>query len=172
MKSNNEYKLKPNEIIVSKTCPKGRIIYANRPFMELSGYGEPELLGLPHNIIRHPDMPRGVYYLLWKTLQSGREFFGYVKNSTADGGYYWVLANITPDLRSDSSLAGYFSIRRSPNYAAIARIETWYQTMRKIESQTSTSKAPEASSDWLLAEVAKSGMDYNQFIMHLDEREV
>lgn len=172
MRSNQEYKLKPNEIIVSKTCTKGRITYANRPFMKISGYREPELLGLSHNIIRHPDMPRGIYYLLWKTLQSQQEFFSYFKNSTANGGYYWVLANITPDVRSNGSVAGYFSVRRCPNYAAIKQAKAWYQKMREIEKQTSANQAPEASANWLLEEIAKSGMDYNQYIIHLDNQEV
>lgn len=172
MQTSKEFKLKPDEIIVSKTCPKGRITYANRPFMVISGYAEPCLQNQPHNIIRHPDMPRGVYYLLWKTLQSGKEFFGYVKNSTACGGFYWVFANVTPDLRTDGSLAGYFSVRRRPNYEAVAKLEGWYKTMREIEAQTSASKAPEASSQWLLNEVAKHNIGYNQLMMQLDEQEV
>lgn len=168
MKNNKEYHLKPDEIIVSKTCPKGRITYANRPFMAISRYAEPELCNQPHNIIRHPDMPRGVYYLLWKTLQSGREFFGYVKNSTADGGFYWVFANVTPDLRSDGSLAGYFSVRRRPNYDSIAKVGAWYKQMLQIEANSSASQAPKASSDWLLEQIKKEGLAYNQFILSLE----
>lgn len=168
-KKNTEFKLKPDEIIVSKTCPKGKITYANRPFMAISGFAEPQLLTYPHNIIRHQDMPRGVYYLLWKTLQSGNEFFGYVKNLTACGGYYWVFANITPDLRTDGSLAGYYSVRRRPNYKAVQQVATWYKTMLDIESQASASKAPEASSSWLLEKIADQKVSYNQFILQLEE---
>ncbi|MEC8428852.1 MAG: PAS domain S-box protein, partial [Pseudomonadota bacterium] len=74
---NHEVILEDEDIIVSKTDLKGRITYANRIFMRISGYNEEESLGHPHNIIRHPDMPRGVYYFMWKTLQAEHEFFGF-----------------------------------------------------------------------------------------------
>lgn len=169
MENNKEYHLKDNEIIVSKTCPKGRITYANRPFMEISGYAEPQLLTRPHNIIRHPDMPRGVYHLLWNTLQQGKEFFGYVKNSTADGGFYWVFANITPDWHSDGSLAGYFSVRRRPNYASLPQVEAWYQHMKNLEAGCSASQAPKESSSWLIEQAKQQGLAYNQFILNLEK---
>lgn len=93
----SEVRLADDEFIVSKTDPKGRITYANRTFMKISGFAEPELLGIQHNVVRHPDMPRAVFKLLWETLERGEEFFGYVKNLCRDGSFYWVLANITPD---------------------------------------------------------------------------
>lgn len=89
---NNEHALREDEFIVSKTDTRGVITYCNRTFMRISGFSEAELFGQPHNIIRHPDMPRGAFRLLWKQLQAGNEFFGYVKNLCKDGSYYWVLA--------------------------------------------------------------------------------
>ncbi|MFC7002316.1 PAS domain-containing protein [Pseudobowmanella zhangzhouensis] len=86
------------ELIVSKTDLRGKLTYANRVFMRVSNFSEADLLGKDHSIIRHPDMPRGVFYGLWKALKSGQEFFGFVKNITSDGHYYWVFANITPDV--------------------------------------------------------------------------
>ncbi len=83
--------MRNDDFIVSKTDIKGRISYANKIFIEFSGYSQDELLNSQHNIIRHPDMPRAVFHLLWKTLQDGREFNGYVKNLSNDGGFYWVF---------------------------------------------------------------------------------
>ncbi|NLW06147.1 MAG: PAS domain S-box protein [Pseudomonadaceae bacterium] len=168
MARGQEVELCENEIIISKTDPKGRITYANRRFMQIAGYAEPELLGKPHNLIRHSDMPRGVFRFLWQTLQEKKEFFGYVKNLTSDGGFYWVLANITPDYRVDSSLAGYFSVRRRPNYQAIKQVSEWYKEMLKIEAAETPSRAPEASLLWLKDQVKQQGCSYNDLVTRLE----
>ena len=84
------------EIIVSKTDLKGIITYANRTFLKVAGYTEEEVLGKPHSIIRHPDMPRCVFKLLWDTIESGEEIFAYVKNLAKNGDHYWVFAHVTP----------------------------------------------------------------------------
>ena len=86
----HERLMREGDFIVSKTDLKGRITYCNRIFIEFSGFTESELLGAPHNLIRHPDMPRGVFQLLWDTLANGDEIFAYVKNMSKDGGFYWV----------------------------------------------------------------------------------
>jgi PAS domain S-box-containing protein len=80
-----------DEIIVSKTDLKGLITYANKTFLDISGFTEEELLGQPHNIIRHPDMPQCVFKLLWKTVAKGDEIFAYVKNMCKNGDHYWVF---------------------------------------------------------------------------------
>ncbi|WP_114416829.1 PAS domain-containing protein [Marinospirillum perlucidum] len=169
MKHPEEIRLDSDDLIVSKTDPKGKITYANRRFMEIAGYSEPELLGKPHNLIRHEDMPRGVFRFLWKTLQEDEEFFGYVKNRTATGGYYWVFANITPDYTYESTLAGYFSVRRRPNFAAVAQVSDWYRQMRAIEAQETASRAPEASMQWLLEQVRQQGCSYKDLVNQLEE---
>jgi aerotaxis receptor len=86
--TNVEVRFSPDEIIVSKTDLKGRITYANRVFMRVADYSEDDLLGVQHNIVRHPDMPRGAFRHLWDTIQRGEEWFGFVKNMTAKGHYY------------------------------------------------------------------------------------
>jgi len=88
-----------DEIIVSKTDPRGVITYANEIFIRVSGYSEEELLGAPHSILRHPAMPRCVFKLLWDTIQGGREIFAYVVNLAKTGNHYWVLAHVTPSRR-------------------------------------------------------------------------
>lgn len=168
MTSEHEIKLRDDEIIISKTDPKGRFTYANRRFMQIAGFSEPELLGKHHNLIRHPDMPKGVFRLLWKTLQSKNEFFGYVKNATSYGGYYWVFANITPDYKSDLTLAGYFSVRRRPNYQAVQQVSEWYKTMLKIEAAETPKNAPDASLEWLQDQVKQQGCSYNELLTRLE----
>lgn len=153
--ASREVTLQPDELIITKTDPKGHISYANRVFMRISRYAEPQLLGQPHNIIRHPDMPRGVYRLLWKTLQAGQEFFGIIKNYTADGDYYWVMANITPDYDRHGQLMGYYSVRRCATRKAIDTMTELYRRMREIEASSGKAAAPDASVAWLLEEVKR-----------------
>ena len=124
-----EIRLGDDEFIVSKTDTKGIITYCNRVFMHIAGYSEAELLGKQHNIVRHPDMPRGVFRFLWQTLQDGEEFFGYVKNMCKSGAYYWVFANVTPDYDARGRVVGYYSVRRKPSDQAIAALAPIYKEM-------------------------------------------
>lgn len=163
-----ERRLGDDDFIVSKTDPTGRITYANRIFMEIAGYSESELLGVQHNIIRHPDMPRGVFRFMWDTLKAGKEFFGFVKNMCADGGYYWVFANITPDYDQHGQLQGYYSVRRKPPQAAIDTLSPIYRQMLQIESTCSAKEAPDKSQAYLFDAVRQSGAkDYNSLILSL-----
>ena len=107
------------DLIVSKTDLKGRITYANREFCRVAGYSEAQLLGQPHSIIRHPDMPRAVFKLLWDTVAQGREIFAYVKNMNAIGDHYWVFAHVTPSYDHKGSIIGYHSNRRVPKPAVV-----------------------------------------------------
>lgn len=113
-----------SEIIVSKTDLKGRITYANQTFCKLAGYREAELLGQPHSIIRHPDMPRAVFKLLWDTLHEGREIFAYVKNMAKNGDYYWVLAHVTPSYDDNRNIIAYHSNRRVPDRGVVQNVIT------------------------------------------------
>lgn len=163
-----EVLLTPQDLIISKTCPKGKIRYANRTFMEISGFSEQALLGQPHNLIRHPDMPKGVFRLMWKTLQQGEEFFGFVKNLCIDGSYYWVFANITRDLSIDGTLQGYYSVRRAPPAHAIKNtIIPLYREMLSIEQASSAPAALDQSVEALKTWVADTGMDYNHAMITL-----
>lgn len=100
------------EVIVSKTDVKGIITYANRVFLRVAGYDEEGLLGRPHNIIRHPDMPRCVFKLLWDKLEQQEEVFAYVVNLAKNGDHYWVFAHVTPSIDRRSRVVGYHSNRR------------------------------------------------------------
>ncbi|MGE5764846.1 MAG: PAS domain-containing protein [Mycobacterium leprae] len=95
-----------DEIIVTKTDPRGVITYANRVFLRVSAYDEPDVIGQPHNLIRHPGMPRTVFQLLWDTIRGGREMFAYIVNLAADGAHYWVFAHVTPSFGPAGRIVG------------------------------------------------------------------
>lgn len=163
----HEIILGDTDVIVSKTDLQGRITYANRQFMRIANYSEKQLLGVQHNIIRHPDMPRGAFKLLWNTLKAEREFFAYVKNMTVNGDYYWVFANVTPDRDANGKVVGYFSFRRKPRRDAISTIEPIYREMLAVESRVGPAKAPDASIEFLVSKLKDLGTSYDRFILDL-----
>jgi aerotaxis receptor len=158
-----------DELIVSKTDLRGNLTYANRHFMRVSNFAESELLGQPHNIIRHPEMPRGVYHAMWKTLKSKQEFFGFVKNLTSDGNFYWVFANVTPDFNK-GNVEGFFSVRRQAPRAALAVIEPVYRQMLELENRSRKDSAPTDSWQWLQEHIqSDTGLSYEEFVIGLYE---
>lgn len=161
-----------HELIVSKTDLKGKITYANRTFMKICNMSEKQLLGEPHNIIRHPDMPRGVFYAMWRALKSHQEFFGFVKNITADGNFYWVFANITPDY-VDDKMVGFYSVRRQAPKVAIKQLEQIYAQMIQLEKGKAENEAPKASWDWLTQQIkSQHQMSYEEFVLNLYQNNV
>lgn len=162
---NEEIVLKRDDVIVSKTDLTGRITYANRTFMRIANFSEKALLGVQHNIVRHSDMPRGAFKLLWDTLKSEHEFFGYVKNLTSDGRYYWVLANITPDRDARGNIVGYFSVRRKPARAALDVLQPVYREMLAEEARAGAANAPNASIALLQSKLKSLGTTYDKFIL-------
>ncbi|TWA70161.1 PAS domain S-box-containing protein [Azospirillum brasilense] len=156
-----------DEIIVSKTDPTGRIIYANEVFLRVAGYSEREVIGQPHNIIRHPDMPRGVFRLLWRTIRTGRECFAYVLNRAANDDHYWVLAHITPTFGADGTIISYHSNRRCPRPDAVTRIAALYAELRAAEAGHDGSQAAEAGHRALVDRLDSTGMSYDEFVFAL-----
>jgi aerotaxis receptor len=126
----SERHLKDGEYIVSKTDLKGLITYVNRPFIEISGYSEEELLGRPHNLIRHPDMPPAAFADLWQTLRQGKPWRGMVKNRCKNGDFYWVEANANP-IWKGGKVVGYMSMRTKPSRAQVAVAERLYRDFRE-----------------------------------------
>ncbi|MGQ9368446.1 methyl-accepting chemotaxis protein [Azospirillum sp. A39] len=120
-----EIPLTENMLLVSRTDTKGRITFANRTFVEVSGFSEAELVGAPHNLVRHPDMPREAFADLWDTVKAGRPWEGLVKNRAKNGDHYWVRANVTPVVEN-GAVTGYISIRSRPSREAVAEAETVY----------------------------------------------
>jgi len=159
--------MRDDDFIVSKTDLKGRISYCNRIFIEFSGYTEQELLGAQHNIIRHPDMPRGVFQFLWDTLGAGNECFAYVKNMSKDGSFYWVLANVTPNLNERGEPEGYFSVRRKPGRGAVSAVSDLYRQMLAEEQRAGPRDACAASLGLLVNVLNQKGVSYEQFILSI-----
>jgi len=163
----HEVVLGADDVIITKTDLSGRITYANRVFMRIANYPETKLLNVQHNIVRHPDMPRGAFKLLWDTLKAEREFFAYVKNMTSDGHYYWVFANVTPDRNAVGEVVGYFSVRRMAKRSAVAVVEPIYREMLEIEQRTGAASGPDASISFLAAKLKDLGTTYERFILGL-----
>lgn len=166
-----ETKFSTNEIIVSKTDLKGRITYANDVFCRVAELTTRETIGKPHNIIRHPDMPRAIFKLLWTTLQKGEEIFAYIKNMSATGKYYWVIAHATPSFDSSNNIIGYHSNRRHPDAAGVRAVLPLYERLREEERRHANPKeALDKSYALLNSLIAESGKNYDEFIWGLVNR--
>ncbi len=152
--------LQDGDFIVSKTDLKGRITYGNDKFIQVSGYSENELLGAPHNILRHRDMPKVVFKLLWDRVQSKDEIFAYVKNRCKNDDYYWVFANVTASVNKDGKVIGYYSVRRKPRPEAVKKIIPIYKKLLDIEKKSGV----EASLNELQAVLNENKVTYDEFI--------
>lgn len=161
-----------DELIVSKTDLHGRITYANDTFRRISGYTRAELLGAPHSLIRHPDMPRCVFQLLWDELHAEREVFAFVKNLAKDGACYWVFAHVTPSYDASGKVVGYHSNRRAPQRSAIQALEPIYARLCAVEAAQNDVKSAIAASMRALHEaLASTGKDYGELVFSLLEGE-
>jgi PAS domain S-box-containing protein len=156
------------EIIVSKTNLKGQITYANQVFLRLAQLTEDEALGAPHNIIRHPEMPRCVFKLLWDTLDAKKEIFAYVINMAKSGDHYWVFAHVTPSFDNQGNVIGYHSNRRKPKPEQIAKIKPLYAKLLEEEHKYASPKESLAASTNLLLKTLKdAGVSYEEFVFSL-----
>ncbi|MGE8668417.1 MAG: methyl-accepting chemotaxis protein [Achromobacter mucicolens] len=127
--NDTEYVLRDEQYLISRTDSRGRIIYANPAFVHASGFSRDELVGAPHNIVRHPDMPPAAFEDLWSTIQRGESWTGMVKNRRKDGGFYWVLANVTPIVERGTTVC-YASVRVKPTRQQIETAEAVYASLR------------------------------------------
>jgi aerotaxis receptor len=129
--NDREFRFAEDASLVSTTDLQGRILYCNPAFIEASGFAREELLGQPHNMIRHPDMPPEAFEDMWRTIAGGSPWTGLVKNRRKDGGFYWVLANVTPLMRGAGPV-GYLSVRTSPAREAVDAAARLYARMRDV----------------------------------------
>jgi PAS domain S-box-containing protein len=159
----------PGDIIVSKTDVKGRITYANSVFCAVSGYTLPELIGAPHSLIRHPDMPRAVFKLLWDTILDRREVFAYVKNLAKSGAYYWVFAHVTPSYSKDGRIVGFHSNRRVPERRILddVIIPLYAEVLREEAKHRNGKEALAAGFKYLVDIVSSKKMTYEELIFSL-----
>lgn len=156
------------ELIVSKTNLKGHITYANDVFLRLSKYSIQELTGAPHSLIRHPDMPRCVFKLLWDTIEAKKEIFAYVLNMARDGDHYWVFAHVTPTFDAQRNIVGYHSNRRKPNPDQVAKVKDLYRTLLAEEKRPSNRKdGMQRGYEMLIATLEGAGLDYDEFVFSI-----
>ena len=130
-----EIKLNSKKIIVSKTDKTGKILYVNDYFCEVTGYEPNEVLGVPHSILRHPDMPRAIFYIMWRTIQNGENITAVVKNLAKSGKYYWVTTDFENHRNSRGEIESYIAFRRPASRKAIEAIEELYATLLDIEKR-------------------------------------
>jgi aerotaxis receptor len=126
--SDTEVPYPDGRLIVSRTDTNGMITHVNHSFVEMSGFTEEELIGLPHCILRHPDMPAAAFKDLWDTVQAGKKWQGYVKNLRKDGAYYWVYATVIANVRK-GEVVGYTSVRRKPSRKKVEECIALYPTL-------------------------------------------
>lgn len=163
-----EQMLGEEELIVSKTDLKGRITYANDVFIRMARYPAGELIGAPHSIIRHPDMPRCVFKLLWDTIEAKQEIFAYVVNLAGDGSHYWVFAHVTPTFDGAGNIIGYHSNRRRPERAPIEKVKPVYKLLCEEEARHANAKEGlRASFDMMINFLKQQGVAYDEFVLSL-----
>ena len=158
-----EIKFSKKKFIVSKTDIKGKIIFINKNFSEISKYTEAELIGAPHNVLRHPDMPKAVFYLVWQNLLAGNKISGVIKNLAKDGRYYWVIADLEPKFDSRGEITALTAFRRAAPQDVIDTTEELYETMLEIEKKHGMEK----SLAYLEGFLEENEMNYNEFIEEL-----
>jgi methyl-accepting chemotaxis protein len=134
MSTNQEYVLTDTDLIVSKTDLKGNITYINDDFIRIGEFSKEELIGSPHNILRHPDMPKAAFADMWKTLKAGQPWTGLVKNRRKLGGFYWVRANAMPIFENEK-IIGYMSVRSKPKSGEVSAATSLYRDMQLGKSK-------------------------------------
>lgn len=158
-----------NTILVSKTNPNGVIIYANPEFCRIAGYTLEELLGKPHSMIRHPEMPRAVFSLMWETLKNQREFFGYVVNRCANGNHYWVLAQVVPDIdHNTGETISLHSTRRWADPKACVKAMDVYRQIAEAESMERSPRAAVVAGRRVLDDILNHAhLSYEEWVFSL-----
>jgi len=158
-----QIKLDNKRYLVSKTDTKGYIVFGNDYFSEITGYKENELIGANHNILRHPDMPKAIFHLMWQHLDSGRNIMAVVKNLAKNGDHYWVVTDF--DIKRDRSgqIRNYLAFRQSAPKHVVKEIEPLYEMLLRIEKEHDM----EASIEYLLGYLEEKHMNYDQFIEQL-----
>ena len=162
----NEIKLDPKRYIVSKTDKHGIIEYGNDYFVEISGYTEPELLGKPHSIIRHPDMPKIVFKMMWDRINKAQNIMAVVKNLAKDGSYYWVVTEFQPKVDPiTNEIISHTAFRKAAPKKAVETMQPIYQKLLEIEKEGGM----EASEKYLRGFLEEKNTTYDELINDLVE---
>jgi PAS domain S-box-containing protein len=158
-----EIKLNPKKIIVSKTDKRGNILYVNDYFCEVTGYEPNEVIGMPHSIIRHPDMPKAIFYLMWRAIQNGGNITAIVKNLAKSGKYYWVTTDFENHRDLSGNIESYIAFRRPASKRAIEEMENLYSVMLDIERE----HGMKASLVYLQGFLDERHTNYNEYMSNL-----
>jgi PAS domain S-box-containing protein len=159
-----EIKFSKKKFLVSKTDLKGNIIFVNKNFSEISGYSEDELIGAPHNIVRHPDMPKAIFFLIWKNLLSGRGITAVIKNLAKSGKYYWIISDFEPKFDKNGNVVSLTAFRRSAPQYVIDEIEELYSILLRLEKKKN---GMEKSLTYLEGFLEEKNMTYDGYINDL-----
>lgn len=158
--------LDPKRYIVSKTDPKGIIEYGNDYFIEISGYTEKELLGQPHNIIRHPDMPRIVFKMMWDRINDGKNIRAVVKNLAKDGSYYWVVTEFEPKFHPiTNKIISHTAYRKAAPRKAVEKIVPIYAKLVELEQRGGMN----ASEKFLVDFFVENKTNYDDFVDNISQ---
>jgi PAS domain S-box-containing protein len=160
---NKEAEFDKKRFILSKTDTTGHIISVNPYLYNISGYSEKELIGKQHNVLRHPDMPKAIFYLMWKYLLSGREITVVMKNLTKSGEYYWVVADLKPRFDKKGKIIALTSFQKFAIDDIVDGVEELYETMLRIEKI----HGMEASVGYMEGFFEERKMTYDGFIYEL-----
>jgi len=164
-----EHEVKSVDLIVSKSDKEGNITYVNPIFVKISGYSQANLLEQPHAILRHPDMPKVIFAYLWENITKGQEIFAYVKNLCADGGFYWVLANVKMAKNPDGSFRNYMSTRRCITQEAKETISSLYKKFLEIEKDQGEEASRAVFEDFLSENNLGDAQAFNNYMKQLNK---
>lgn len=166
-----EAEIPQGKLILSRTDVQGKITYANDTFAHVCGYQVDELMGKPHNIVRHPDMPRSIFKQMWDTLLVGKEWQGIVKNLRKDGGYYWVKASVVP-LSENGKIVGFKSSRAYVPPLKRQEMEKKYAMIRKAEEGEVAFTISLSQEEWrkVRTHAETQGITYQEFIKQLIDK--
>lgn len=162
--SDRELDWDKSKIILSKTDAKGTILYANEAFIDISGYDEYELIGQPHNVIRHPDMPKVIFKVLWDTIKKGENIHAIVKNLSKSGRYYWVITDFKTLRDENDEIVSYFGTRKSiPTEIITKFIAPLYNKLLHIEEVSGM----EAAEEFLIGFLEERNKTYTEYVDYL-----
>jgi len=162
--SDREVDWNKNKVLLSKTDKNGTILYANEDFIDVSGYDEFELIGQPHNIIRHPDMPKVIFKFLWDSIKSSENIHVIIKNMAKTGRYYWIVTDFKIIADTDGDIVGFFCTRKSVPEPIITKfIKPLYKKLLQIEEASGIS----ASEEYLVGFLEERKKTYMEYIDHL-----
>lgn len=162
--SDREVDWNKNKVLLSKTDTKGTILYANEDFIDVSGYDEFELIGQPHNIIRHPDMPKVIFKFMWDSIKSSNNIHVVIKNMSKTGRYYWVVTDFKIIADSDGEIVGYFGTRKSVPEDIITKfIDPLYKKLLHIEEASGML----ASEEYLVGFLEERKKTFSEYVDQL-----